>query len=758
MSIPEERYVDITRPGSTTGGVPAEIRELQRRLDAHIGKGGNAHAIATPEEAGFMSQSDKEKLDTVQNGATQNQTDEYLLNLANATGDLPIERVDGLQEEIDRISGDSAAQLREDLANDVAGDLGAHLIAYPSPDGEDWNVADLANPDKGAAMVARAMVCFDTVSAMQQAANLMVGSVVQTASFAVPANTTWEVVGSDPDPHFGVQLAGGLYAKLVVQPEMDIRQAGASGAANEPIGGYLLRLYNSGCRRITVPNSSVQLSSTSLPGAVVLGNNCRIAGGRLTDAQLDGVYHLQAGLTEPLSACPQLSGNVTCKLMHRLADEANGGMNFVVVTKSGDGSGFVFHQYRSDEGDLTSISAGSPWGLLRSIDVQPVHNCVLLKRQFSAQSAAHSLISNIEGAFNPIDSSTYMTNSDGTTSSNFIRATNLPAGEWQEYTLTTTANDRTRRKANVAFYSSAEASDSVTVTVGGVEVFKGPATRRGSTSGVWTVDFELANSAVSDNCVHTIRITNNATNNRPTYLLGVNLYRLDDVPGSGTEFDTWKIWRDALNPFINISGASDYAIYDSDLQKFVGSFHGGESSLSLSFSIDGQRYSDATWAPGSFKLGESLKIEQRTNIVSKLDAYVTTTHHADGVQAFRASMQGEMNCATFYTMLTPTYREFDYVVHPVYMQNGVAGELQNIGRGNDVVQKRTDTDQYVRTVYTQFDVSRNSRGGVYLDNKQGGTVGSISNRKIYYGPIYDNAALVERISFEVQREFGKGKY
>lgn len=152
MAIPEERYVgDFTR-GS------GEVRDLKRQLDAHIGKGGNAHAIATHEEAGFMSQSDKEKLDTVQNGATQNQTDDYLLNLANATGELPIDQVEGLQEEIDRISGDSAAQLREDLADDVAGDLGAHLIAYPSPEGEDWNVADLANPDKGAAMVGSSVV------------------------------------------------------------------------------------------------------------------------------------------------------------------------------------------------------------------------------------------------------------------------------------------------------------------------------------------------------------------------------------------------------------------------------------------------------------------------------------------------------------------------------------------------------------------------------------------------------------------------
>jgi hypothetical protein len=44
------------------------------------------HAVATASDAGFMSASDKSKLDTVQANATQNQTDAYLLDRANHTG------------------------------------------------------------------------------------------------------------------------------------------------------------------------------------------------------------------------------------------------------------------------------------------------------------------------------------------------------------------------------------------------------------------------------------------------------------------------------------------------------------------------------------------------------------------------------------------------------------------------------------------------------------------------------------------------
>jgi len=44
------------------------------------------HALATGSAAGFMSSGDKNKIDGVASGATQNQTDAYLLNRANHTG------------------------------------------------------------------------------------------------------------------------------------------------------------------------------------------------------------------------------------------------------------------------------------------------------------------------------------------------------------------------------------------------------------------------------------------------------------------------------------------------------------------------------------------------------------------------------------------------------------------------------------------------------------------------------------------------
>lgn len=100
-SIPQEQYVDIQYAGREVDPLASKLSVLERRFDAHIGKGGNVHAVATQQEAGFMSPGDKEKLDGVENGATQNANDAFLLNRGNHEGEQPIESVTGLRQELD---------------------------------------------------------------------------------------------------------------------------------------------------------------------------------------------------------------------------------------------------------------------------------------------------------------------------------------------------------------------------------------------------------------------------------------------------------------------------------------------------------------------------------------------------------------------------------------------------------------------------------------------------------------------------------
>lgn len=53
----------------TVSGAQAKVNAVQNNLNSHIGAGGSAHANATQAAAGFMSSTDKKKLDGVESGA-----------------------------------------------------------------------------------------------------------------------------------------------------------------------------------------------------------------------------------------------------------------------------------------------------------------------------------------------------------------------------------------------------------------------------------------------------------------------------------------------------------------------------------------------------------------------------------------------------------------------------------------------------------------------------------------------------------------
>lgn len=63
---------------------------------AHVGSGGSSHALVTTSVNGFMSASDKVKLNGVAAGATANQTDAYLLSRSNHTGTQSVATITGL--------------------------------------------------------------------------------------------------------------------------------------------------------------------------------------------------------------------------------------------------------------------------------------------------------------------------------------------------------------------------------------------------------------------------------------------------------------------------------------------------------------------------------------------------------------------------------------------------------------------------------------------------------------------------------------
>jgi hypothetical protein len=90
---------NVPSGGISATNVQAAINELDgdKVNVSHVGsRGASQHDVATVLEAGFMSPTDKDKLDNIQAGATANQTNSYLLARANHTGTQSAATITGL--------------------------------------------------------------------------------------------------------------------------------------------------------------------------------------------------------------------------------------------------------------------------------------------------------------------------------------------------------------------------------------------------------------------------------------------------------------------------------------------------------------------------------------------------------------------------------------------------------------------------------------------------------------------------------------
>lgn len=81
-----------------TGAVNLNADDVGAAPVGHVGSGGSSHANATTTTAGFMSSSDKSKLNGIAAQATKNQTDAFLTNRVNHTGSQSMSTISGLEE------------------------------------------------------------------------------------------------------------------------------------------------------------------------------------------------------------------------------------------------------------------------------------------------------------------------------------------------------------------------------------------------------------------------------------------------------------------------------------------------------------------------------------------------------------------------------------------------------------------------------------------------------------------------------------
>ena len=113
------------------------ISDVTGLTDALNGKSptSHTHATATPTVGGFMSAADKAKSDGIAAGATRNQTDAFLLDLANQTGSLALNKLApsaATTGQVVKFNGTAWAPAADDGGTMTASQISASLQTLPN--------------------------------------------------------------------------------------------------------------------------------------------------------------------------------------------------------------------------------------------------------------------------------------------------------------------------------------------------------------------------------------------------------------------------------------------------------------------------------------------------------------------------------------------------------------------------------------------------------------------------------------------------
>lgn len=358
-------------------------------------------------------------------------------------------------------------------------------------------------------------------------------------------------------------------------------------------------------------------------------------------------------------------GKVTPKILYRV-----GGYVFVLSQKP-HGNGYVRFRLRDDVVDTSAISVGGAGQLLRIVEVLNVTEALTLKHAEAANSDA---VKWITGSVNYGHLLVNTRTNSGT----------APAiGDWIEYSVTIPAGIF---GIECLIYGSSSSSTNVTVAVDGVSVQSNVSFNRNPVA--WIRHYIPISPGT-----HTIRFTTQTA--QFMSIAGVCVSDLYNYK-KGLSYDRAIVaHQGSTNQYVTNGGAMDYAMFDSDVQKFCGSYHGGETRSRLQYLVDGTA---VTLVDNDYRIGEVIEIEQDTRINGKIDGYNRQIFRSDGARELELVLgNGSINLTKLFVNMTTTHDSFDEVLYPKRVTIGADGDYQ-LKLCNLVVQKNAENNQKVTTI------------------------------------------------------------
>ena len=405
------------------------------------------------------------------------------------------------------------------------------------------------------------------------------------------------------------------------------------------------------------------------------------------------------------------------------------------------------------------IDYGKNHDLLRIVNVSHLQDGYVYTDVSTPKAGAYESILYQEGARNVIEQLLMYTpsfNNNKAFSSkgvNGLGCYGLKYGMSVEFEMEITS----KGKANLLTLASPTCSQNINIYVNDIKVKNfNPRQFYFGSNGLGVVEFDVPTKSTTNDKIR-VRIENEDSTGL-FYLCALNYKKLNEYKG---EYITdFKFIGSDKAGWIESKGASDYAMYDYDKKLWLGSYHGGEVLEGEQITWSSQRISESEYYLSSttlqnielndWRIQEDFKIYQRTNLAAGGGKMVSIfSFNIDGtIDMDFGYSEGAIKFSNFYTALTCTHTNFQYLFYPFYKSFSVtpSNEFFNFQTTEGKISQVNAIDGLQLDIrFTKFNESKNSRGCSIADN--------IAYRKFYYGVVYGKPTIVKNISFSKSLDF-----
>jgi len=575
-----------------------------------------------------------------------------------------------------------------------------------------------------------AMTAADPVSIDGIVVNIVQGSRYYTLGRLVAGDIgAGEYFGSAPQATDGFgdhDAANGVALLLKKDPIISTAQYGSDGSGDETTIIEAACLANSGST-ILIPHSTFTVTAGAVAGADC--NGCSIVGsgtvvtGNLQNTRSTFGLVLGGVNIDRRAVHPMIPVDSDQKLLYR--DDTNNYSLYVPKQSSGYNILQLNNNVTTPGADslATTSSDATGWrvnGVLDAVEVVVVH-----------QVATSS-----NGVWGGIDLGTGIPTHTSGRDLQYQRS--VTTGAWWEMTLVVPADGT----LDIAFLRSSTVTTDATITVDSVAIDSN-FDINSTTAVVEVRRYQVLPGS------RVVRITNNDAGSASLQIIGCNYSTLKDSR-SDMSYDTSGHYRNSaiIDPIVNNS-ANDYAIWDADATDvgaddgmWGGSFHGGETSITSNFYVEGV---DTTLAATENAVGCDIRVVQDWTLSwaakggGSLSVESTLTALLSGY-AIQMSQTGDMNTnRAYYTTLIGVNELFTELVMPEIITDITAlptGVLHPVGKTSRVEYKQGL--QRISIEHTIYEQEEHTLGGSTVWPVIG------SYHKYYYAPVFTGQRNITR--------------